>query len=56
MADLVAGDATVSCAVEQEQSFATNHMEDGVHIGKGTIEHKPEASVRGDAYSHLKCT
>ena len=27
---------------EQEQSFATNHMEAGVHIGKGTITHLPE--------------
>lgn len=30
---------------EQEQSFATNHMEDGVHIGKGTIVHLPEDYV-----------
>lgn len=30
---------------EQEQSFATNHMETGVHIGKGTIQHLPEDYV-----------
>lgn len=30
---------------KQEQSFATNHMEVGVHIGKGTITHLPEDYV-----------
>lgn len=30
---------------EQEQSFATNHMETGVHIGKGTVQHLPEDYV-----------
>eukprot|EP00752_Nemacystus_decipiens_P007045 g6318.t1 len=30
---------------KQEQSFATNHMETGVHIGKGTIQHLPEDYV-----------
>lgn len=30
---------------EKEQSFATNHMETGVHIGKGTIQHLPEDYV-----------
>lgn len=31
---------------KQEQSFATNHMEDGVHIGKGSIQHLPEVIER----------
>lgn len=35
----------VSLFGEQEQSFATNHMETGVHIGKGTIQHLPEDYV-----------
>ncbi|CAM9254093.1 unnamed protein product, partial [Scytosiphon promiscuus] len=30
---------------QQEQSFATNHMEAGVHIGKGKITHLPEDYV-----------
>ncbi|CAM9674527.1 unnamed protein product, partial [Ectocarpus sp. 8 AP-2014] len=30
---------------QQEQSFATNHMEAGVHIGKGSIKHLPEDYV-----------
>ncbi|CAB1115055.1 unnamed protein product [Ectocarpus sp. CCAP 1310/34] len=30
---------------KQEQSFATNHMEAGVHIGKGSIKHLPEDYV-----------
>lgn len=31
-------------ALKQEESFATNHMEDGVHIGKGKIKHLPEVA------------